>query len=286
MTLEMPKSMTFTTSEPSARRVRKRFPGLRSRWTDAGRVRLGEALAHLERVEDGGVHRQPAPLAEQGAEVDPLEVFEHEVGLAGLEDPGVVDAGHVLAAHPRRRAPLPEEALERVGTHARAGQEELDGDPLAQVQVPRRTTNPIPPRPITRSTRYFPARIWPTRTGALEGRSFARERSMIGAEVLQRCCRRSGGGGRMGLPAIDNIRTAGEPHEDLPTRHARPRSSGDLAGSPLSGLSCGQAAKPSNIRASDVQRRHGGAGRRWRISPSFVVSGLFCMPFRGSSRIP
>jgi hypothetical protein len=85
--------------------------------------------------------------AQERAEVAPVEVFHHEERRAGLELADVVDARDVLAAKARGGLPLAEEARHHVGACQRFGQQELDGDSIAQREVTRSHDDAHPARP-------------------------------------------------------------------------------------------------------------------------------------------
>jgi len=75
---------------------------------------------------------EAAALAHELREVAALEVLDNHVGRAALEDAGVEHAGDVHALDAHRGAGLPVEAGDDVRARGDLGQEELEGDALAE----------------------------------------------------------------------------------------------------------------------------------------------------------
>jgi hypothetical protein len=102
---------------------------------DAGRVRLGQRRADLDRVERRLVRRERAALLQDRSEVGSGEVLHHHVGSAVVEVPDVVHLGDMLAAKASRRARLAHEALDGLGVVERRREHELDRPQLVQIEV-------------------------------------------------------------------------------------------------------------------------------------------------------
>ncbi len=104
---------------------------------DARGVRLGERLAGLEDVLDGRLRGHRPARAERVGEVAARQVLHHHVRRAGLERPDVGHARHVLALDLHRGARLAQEALGERARLRRLRQQQLDRDPLLQLEVGR-----------------------------------------------------------------------------------------------------------------------------------------------------
>ena len=171
---EMPKSSTLIESWPSARWMQKRFAGLRSRWTIPSACASAMRLARLEDEVDRLLDGHRAPRLEPRREVAPLEVLHDHVRRAVLELPHVGHARDVLALDLDRRARLAEEARDGLALRSACGQEELERDPLVELEVVRRDDDPHPARRRARARRGTCPRA---RRRASARRSFARRPS-------------------------------------------------------------------------------------------------------------
>src|SRR6202142_4227751 len=146
---------------------------------DAEGMRFGDDLAGLQDEVDRFFEGQGATLLEPMVQVPTFQELHHHVWSAGFQRAHVEDAGHVLALDLDRVAGFAGEAADRLGVGQHLGQEKLDGDLFIQPDVVRATTTPIPPAPRTRSTRYLPARIWPSVTPAASRGPFSATRSPL-----------------------------------------------------------------------------------------------------------
>ena len=114
---------------------------------DAERVRVRDGLAGLEDEVDRLLDRQEATLLEPRREVESLEVVHHDVGTAVLQLPHVGHAGHVLSLDLGRRPGLLEKAADEDGLLEGLGQQELQRDPLVELEVMRGDDDAHPARP-------------------------------------------------------------------------------------------------------------------------------------------
>jgi hypothetical protein len=104
---------------------------------DPERVRLPDGVARLEHQRHGVLGLERAVRTDDLPEIVPVEVLHDHVRGARLEPPDVVHLGDVLALQPRRRARLAEEPLDGPMVRERVGQQELDGEELAEIEVAR-----------------------------------------------------------------------------------------------------------------------------------------------------
>src|SRR5262249_31892321 len=103
---------------------------------DAKRMGLGDGDARLHHVVGGGGDRQRS-VGDHHREVATLEQLHDDVRRAVLE---LADVGHladVLAAQPRTRAGLTEEALDDLGVPGQRVVNDLERDLLLELQVGR-----------------------------------------------------------------------------------------------------------------------------------------------------
>ena len=162
----MPKSSTLMQSEPSGRRVQKRFAGLRSRCTMPSECASAIA-SHACRTNStasptgsgprlrGARPRGPCPRGTPSPCTAPRCRASRRRSRARR-----ARSGSCAAA----RASRAKRATASGFLRASAGSRNLIATLRVELQVVAATTTPIAPAPRTRSTRYLPARTSPSRT--------------------------------------------------------------------------------------------------------------------------
>ena len=108
---------------------------MRSRWIDPERVRLGQRLRGLQQVVDRQLGGEAALIFEQLFEVSALEVLHDHVRSAAGKRRDVAHAHHVLAPDLDRGAALAEKARDERRIVRQLRNQELDGDPLLELDV-------------------------------------------------------------------------------------------------------------------------------------------------------
>ncbi len=104
---------------------------------DPQRVRLGQRLACLEHPVDDVRDGEPGVRLDDGREILTLQVLHDHVRSARLERTHIEHPHAVLAPDADGRLGLPEEPLHYLFVLEHLGQQELDGHPLVELQVPR-----------------------------------------------------------------------------------------------------------------------------------------------------
>jgi hypothetical protein len=102
---------------------------------DASGVRFGQRLERLHGVAHHLARRHRARASEHGAEIFAVEVLHHQIGLAAIEAPHLVDPHHVLALQSGRGASLAHEALDRLAALRHGRKQELDRPRRTELQV-------------------------------------------------------------------------------------------------------------------------------------------------------
>ena len=114
---------------------------------DAGRVRVGDRLARLQHPPDRLGHRQLLAAFDLVRQVPALEELHHHVGRAVLELRHVHHAHDVLALDLRCRTCLTRETSDHLRVCRRHREQELDRDPLLELQVRGLNHDPHAARP-------------------------------------------------------------------------------------------------------------------------------------------
>jgi hypothetical protein len=104
---------------------------------DPGSVCLGDRLAGLHDPPDGDFDGQGAALVEDVRQVVSLEKLHDHVGRPRFEGPDIEDLRRVLAAKLHGGAGLAQEALDCLVVAERLRPNELEGDALIELLVPR-----------------------------------------------------------------------------------------------------------------------------------------------------
>ena len=144
ITLEMPKSSTFTSPESVAPLREEQVPRLQIAMNDPERVRRGNRVARLKHVVDGRLDRQRAFFFEHGVEVAPVEILHDDIRRPRLELPRVEHPNDVIAPNLDRRLRLADESRDGIGLRRHVRREEFHRDPLVELQVHRRDDDPHP----------------------------------------------------------------------------------------------------------------------------------------------
>ena len=160
---EMPKSSTLSSGVPSAPRVRKRFAGLRSRWTMPSACASASASQACEHHVDDLPDRQ---LLAREARRDRRP--------RGTPSPCTARRSRACRRRARARrarfephggARLAQEALDDLlRSPSTSGSRNLIATGWSSCRCVAATTTPMPPWPSTRSTRYLPANTDPIGT--------------------------------------------------------------------------------------------------------------------------
>jgi hypothetical protein len=104
---------------------------------DAERMRLGHRLDRLQHVVDAFPGGERPPLAQLGGEIPAVEVLHHHVRGVAFPVAYVEHADDVLALDARGGAGLAPEPLGRLAALDELGHEELQRDPLVELEMPR-----------------------------------------------------------------------------------------------------------------------------------------------------
>ena len=132
----MPKSRIFTIGGRPSRSARKRFSGLRSRWTIPSPCALSSARGELAHPVD---HLRGRGLSfhADALEVPPREQLHHQEGrvVELVRDVRVDDAHDVLALHGAVDAGLAAKTLDELRRQQRTRQHQLQREVLAGVRV-------------------------------------------------------------------------------------------------------------------------------------------------------
>src|SRR5262249_4030959 len=97
-------------------------------------------------------------------EIGAAQQLHHHVRSPAGELAHVEDPHHVIAAEPRHRPRLAEEALVRPASSSVAGSKILIAHASSRARCFGSTTTPVPPRATMRCTAYLPAITSPTAT--------------------------------------------------------------------------------------------------------------------------
>ena len=88
--LEMPKSSTLTSGDPSARVVEEEVGRLKIAVHNPRSVRVGDRLHGLEQVLDGLFEGELPSLGEHLVQIEPVQVLHHEVGRPSSRRPASI----------------------------------------------------------------------------------------------------------------------------------------------------------------------------------------------------
>src|SRR6478735_10208504 len=102
---------------------------------DAKGVRFGERLANLQGIGDGCVDWKRAVTSHECAQVNPLEVFHHQVGPTRVELPHVHDLDDMLATQRGKRAAFVQEAFDYGRLAGERTPQELDRHRLLELRM-------------------------------------------------------------------------------------------------------------------------------------------------------
>ncbi len=168
LTFEIPKSMTLTIREPSARSARKRFSGLMSRWTMP--AACASAIAsQASRTKETASSAGKAPFASMmSARSRPESRSRTRYGVpSGSDSTSITRATCSLSICATARPSRSKRA--RVSSSAAAsGKRNLSATGCWSFTWMAPRTMPIPPAPRIDSTRYFPSITSPNDAGRRE----------------------------------------------------------------------------------------------------------------------
>jgi hypothetical protein len=103
---------------------------------NAYRVRLGNCITSLKDVGHCVRNGQCALVANNGLQVVAIEVLHHHVRRTGFQSADVMDSCDMIALQARGGTSLANETFDDFCMHQRGGQQELDGEEFAQLDVP------------------------------------------------------------------------------------------------------------------------------------------------------